>query len=585
MANLTPIPNWEEVVAWDTATVANGVQMNSPAQALLNQNYYSRKHGGVLPFSSDIAYDVGDRVKLSDGNIVKSSVDSNTIDPNLDMTGWVNTNDASQITTSSGLNQEEVNASKVSDVEVLPTTQTKNSFKNAYSSKVTNRLNRVKDLCSVGRSYVWKNPKYSADASYKFSVGLNMNGWKTAEWDFIADVDNFYRMRYGYTGAIRPPDLNVVATNMSQTPVRTQDNAYFRATDGLNATFNVVFTGTGFLFNHRVDAEGGVFEVSIDGVARGTVSCHSSNPENSSAQSSNISKLIAAGLSNSSHTATFKFVGNDPLYPPASGTSRGWFKLPDGVAPETYTASIITGAEMGIADTNSLLVSNNILEFAIGAAPTGTSLTPDWIPAHGSASGCIVVNKRRMFVDGIEYLSFPSVEMSFNEFTMRQEYTAYNSGDTAKAYPLWYGVLFTKFNKERGLAYNHEFTTLREVNFSDGYTAMCSGRRTSDLQKIVFDNGYTIDISSPTPTVAVDHNPGVFKSVSWEGTKTALALNIESIEASAAIGTSYNDGQASLSTERTDGFCKVYAKPLGKNKTVPAGVTISSNHNIWLATF
>jgi len=528
---------------------------------------------------------------LLDDNVteVVSTVAGNQNDPNTDMTGWVlkpNKTSTVDVLDASGLNQAQINALKTNNSEVLPQTQTKDSFKNAYSSKLTNRFNRVKDLCSVGRSYVWKNPKYTSDSAYKFSVGLNMNGWTTIEWDFIADVDNFWRMRYGFTGAIRSPSVNVDATGMSIAPIRTGDNAYFRSSDGLNATFNVVFTGTGFLFNHYVDGNGGIFEVSVDGVARGTVSCNSSNPENASAQAMNISKLIVDGLSNSSHTATFKFIGNDPSYPPTSGTSRGWFKLSDGVAPEAYTASIITGSEMGIADTRGLLVSNGILEFAIGAAPTGVEgITPDWIPAHGSASGCIVVSERKLFVDGIEYLGFSSAEMAFNEFTMRQKYTAYNSADTSKLYPMWSGVLYTKFDKQRGLTYSHEFTTLREIQVSDGYTAMASGRRTSNLSKITFDNGLVLDISGATPSAQITHFPGVFKSVSWTGSKTALALNIESIEASSAIGTDLTDGVATVSTERPDGFCKVYAKPLGTNKVIPSGVTVSSTHSIWLATF
>lgn len=42
------------------------------------------------PFWSGLAYDSGERVVLANGDIVKSTIDGNTNDPNTDMTGWVN---------------------------------------------------------------------------------------------------------------------------------------------------------------------------------------------------------------------------------------------------------------------------------------------------------------------------------------------------------------------------------------------------------------------------------------------------------------------------------------------------------------
>lgn len=118
MANLTPIPNWGNVVAWDTTTVANGIQMNSPLQTLLNQNYYSRKHGGVLPFSLDITYDTNDYVKLSNGKIVRSKIDSNTTNPNLDMSNW---EEDDTLTTKYGFRTEvSTLAENVADLSKIP---------------------------------------------------------------------------------------------------------------------------------------------------------------------------------------------------------------------------------------------------------------------------------------------------------------------------------------------------------------------------------------------------------------------------------------------------------------------------------
>lgn len=54
-------------------------------------------------------YQPNAKVLLENGDIVKSTVANNIINPNEDMTGWVKTNDASQIFDESGLSQQEIN--------------------------------------------------------------------------------------------------------------------------------------------------------------------------------------------------------------------------------------------------------------------------------------------------------------------------------------------------------------------------------------------------------------------------------------------------------------------------------------------
>ena len=63
----------------------------------------------VMPFSETKVYPINARVMLVNGDIVKSTVANNIINPNVDMTGWVKTNDASQIFDESGRSQHEIN--------------------------------------------------------------------------------------------------------------------------------------------------------------------------------------------------------------------------------------------------------------------------------------------------------------------------------------------------------------------------------------------------------------------------------------------------------------------------------------------
>lgn len=67
--------------------------------------------GGVDYFRQNLAggYLKNARVMLANGDIVKSTINGNVNDPNVDMTGWVKTNSTSQIFDSSGLSQQEIN--------------------------------------------------------------------------------------------------------------------------------------------------------------------------------------------------------------------------------------------------------------------------------------------------------------------------------------------------------------------------------------------------------------------------------------------------------------------------------------------
>ena len=63
----------------------------------------------ALPFVPETAYKLNRRVVVTNGDIVKSTIDGNVNDPNVDMTGWVKTNAASQIFDESGRTQQAIN--------------------------------------------------------------------------------------------------------------------------------------------------------------------------------------------------------------------------------------------------------------------------------------------------------------------------------------------------------------------------------------------------------------------------------------------------------------------------------------------
>ena len=96
MTDIVPVPNWGGVRQLETNEYATGGlngNMNEQAKSLAGQNMYSRLYAG-LPFdpvftSQAGGFPIGGKAALTNGDIVRSTEPNNTIDPNVDMTGWV----------------------------------------------------------------------------------------------------------------------------------------------------------------------------------------------------------------------------------------------------------------------------------------------------------------------------------------------------------------------------------------------------------------------------------------------------------------------------------------------------------------
>ncbi|TMV43065.1 hypothetical protein FE783_36365 [Paenibacillus mesophilus] len=66
---------------------------------------------GAKWYANPNGYPLNARVRLDNGDIVRSTVANNTADPNADMAGWIKTNSASYIVDESGITQQIINAS------------------------------------------------------------------------------------------------------------------------------------------------------------------------------------------------------------------------------------------------------------------------------------------------------------------------------------------------------------------------------------------------------------------------------------------------------------------------------------------
>lgn len=95
MTDILPPAGWPNVRQLETNEFASGGangNMNEQAKSLVGQNMYSRLYAG-LPFDPVFTaqvggFPIGGKAALANGDIVRSTVANNIVDPNTDMTGW-----------------------------------------------------------------------------------------------------------------------------------------------------------------------------------------------------------------------------------------------------------------------------------------------------------------------------------------------------------------------------------------------------------------------------------------------------------------------------------------------------------------
>ena len=115
------------------------------------------KRGILNCYDPLLTYSINERVVLTNGDIVKSTINGNTNNPNVNMTGWVKTNVASQIFDESGLSQQGWNngVTVPADLLTIPTPKNGNRVfvKSLYKWYSYNSASTAKnnDVTVVGR--------------------------------------------------------------------------------------------------------------------------------------------------------------------------------------------------------------------------------------------------------------------------------------------------------------------------------------------------------------------------------------------------------------------------------------------------
>ena len=167
---------------------SNVINASGETQQQVNYN------GGAKWHSRVGGYLENERVVLANGDIVKSTDDGNVNDPNVDMTGWVKTNSASQIFDVSGKSQEAINsdvfsltktsAQKFTDfanaVDAAPIIQTyANSLNDGDTLLIPSGKWAIKTACVINKAI---NIKCDGELVVSGDVGSVVNFRREAEY-------------------------------------------------------------------------------------------------------------------------------------------------------------------------------------------------------------------------------------------------------------------------------------------------------------------------------------------------------------------------------------------------------------------
>ena len=150
----------------------------STALTPINTSLDLAKRGVANRYDSLLTYNSGERVVLANGDIVKSTINGNTNDPDVDMAGWVKTNSASQIFDESGLSQQELNKGFESIADLLAISNPKNRSRVYVKSYLA-------DQGKGGKFFTFDVSRVAENDG-----GLCINGW-VAEYKERYTIEDF----------------------------------------------------------------------------------------------------------------------------------------------------------------------------------------------------------------------------------------------------------------------------------------------------------------------------------------------------------------------------------------------------------
>lgn len=256
-------------------------------------------------------------------------------------------------------------------------------------------------------------------------------------------------------------------TDMINNPtnVKGSGNNYYANTIGTTLTFE--FTGSSIKMRYYSDANGGVWQASIDGTVIKNISTNiGAQTSGQSLGSSTWEETIAENLENKEHTLVLEFIGQDEAYPVES--PRGWLKKDTGQYNLNTFVYVLKDGEVIVDSERISVLTDSNKEFAF---ETRYNDVREWIPQHNTVGTLKINNKgsQKLFIDGEEHSinnALPSTQ--FNEIQILQHLYGVRSSNNLEVCEMISVTTITS----RGVKFNTKFKWLTEALIANGYVNM-----------------------------------------------------------------------------------------------------------------
>ena len=212
MTDINPTPSWAAVRRLETNEFATGGangNMNEQAKSLAARSELLKKYA-ALPYKSKTGgYALNERVQLENGDIVKSTINGNTNNPNVDMTGWISSTDASFVV-DGNKNQHEINQEQLDENTAIRSEISTVESYIVYAEKYGASLNEAID--AINLAFAGKRVRVYVPSDFPVTATVNLNidcDLDLSTLQVQNDIGVIFEPIKGWSGTTTPCDVYV----------------------------------------------------------------------------------------------------------------------------------------------------------------------------------------------------------------------------------------------------------------------------------------------------------------------------------------------------------------------------------------
>jgi hypothetical protein len=311
-------------------------------------------------------------------------------------------------------------------------------------------------------------------------VGVFFNQSNATIFTFKPDQDGWYRLKDTTKRKINIAEAKLTKNYTSTTGAWNTSAAPNHYTTEVGATFTGTFYGTGCYLQTYANNQGGIWEITVDGIYTRQISTWSAAIVNPKVHP------LFTGLPEGEHTIVGVFKGDDPEHAPSggTGTSRGWLKYAVGSqdAGIGYFYKNIT-QEAGIY----IMELNSRKEFAFACKPASYGGGNVWVPEHDVLTVMRNISYKIFF--GTREVTSLSAEHTdyrfYDNVKITTEFDAYHP--SATTLPMWHGRIDQTIDG-KGVHIKGHFDFKQDTFIGNAYPAMIAIDKAFTKNNMVVDS-------------------------------------------------------------------------------------------------